>query len=258
MSKLKLLCGDCLDVMKNIPDNSVHFICTDLPYNTTEYDWDAFEIPLDKLWAQYKRILVDNGTVAMFGTEPFSTRLRMANMEWFKYDWIWKKNTVTGFIHAKNMPLKDFEIISIFSGGAMGHANLLGNRRMTYNPQGLKDTYKVYDGRRIESTSSKGKRPSDRKVVQEKSGYPRMIVEFDSVVERIHPTEKPVHLLEYLIRTYTNDGETVLDSCMGSGSCGVAAMHERRNFIGIEKDEGMFQLAKQRIDGESAQISLFY
>lgn len=142
----------------------------------------------------------------------------------------------------------------------MGHANLLGDRRMTYNPQGLQDTFLVRDGSRKASTSSKGKRPSDRMYRQEKTNYPRSVLEFDSVAHGkvIHPTEKPVDLLEYLIRTYSFEGDTVLDNCMGSGSCGVAAIHESRSFIGIEKDDKFFELAKKRIENEQAQVSFFY
>lgn len=116
MSNIQLHHGDCLELLKDVPDNSVHFICCDLPYTTTEYEWDS-DVDLTLLWEQYKRVITSNGVIALFGSEPFSTRLRMSNMKWFKYDWIWKKNTCTGFVHSKNMPMKDYEIISIFSGG---------------------------------------------------------------------------------------------------------------------------------------------
>lgn len=128
--------GDCLELMQHIPDGSVDMVLCDLPYGTTDCKWDS-AIPFDQLWPQWCRIIKDNGIIALFGTEPFSTFMRYSNIKLYKYDWIWKKTRCTGFQHAKNMPLKDFEIISIFSKGGMGHKNLLGNRRMVYNPQGL-------------------------------------------------------------------------------------------------------------------------
>lgn len=231
--------------MKNIPDHSVDFILCDPPYGTTDCKWDAI-IPFGALWSEYNRIVKPNGSVVLFGSEPFSTKLRMSNFEKFKYDWIWLKNNSTGFQHAKNMPLKNYEIISVFSYGSMGHANLLGGRRMTYNPQGLKPCERFHNGKRGFG-GIVGERPSHREVVkQEFTNYPKMVLKFDNEFG-FHPTQKPVALLEYLINTYSNLGELVLDNCMGSGSTGVACANTGRRFIGIEKEQKYFDIASERI-----------
>lgn len=245
--------GDCLELMKDIPDGSVDMVLCDLPYGTIGCKWDS-RIPYQPLWQQYKRIIKRNGVIALFGSEPFSTYMRMSNIEWFKYDWIWRKNTYTGFQHAKNMPLKDYEIVSVFSPGSMGHTQLLGDKRMPYNPQGITVISRERGGGTRKFGSVVGKRPSQRdRYVQYAKDYPRMILEFESVSKREHPTQKPVALLEYLIRTYTNEGETVLDNCMGSGSTGVACANTGRDFIGIELDMGYFNIAKERIEEAQAQ-----
>lgn len=243
--KVKLLQGDCLELMKDIPDGSVDMILADLPYGTTECKWDTI-IPFEPLWEQYERVIKDNGAIALFGSEPFSTLLRSSNFKLFKYDWIWKKNTTTGFQHSKNMPLKDYEIISVFSKGSMGHKSLLGERRMVYNPQGLVPCNRTHNGK-SGFGGIVGRRPSHKDVVtQEYTNYPKMILEYDNE-KGLHPTQKPVKLAEYLIKTYTNEGETVLDNVMGSGSTGVACVNTNRNFIGIEIDDEYFEIAKQRI-----------
>lgn len=248
--------GDCLEVMKEIPDGSVDMILCDLPYGTTACKWDS-RIPFEPLWKQYKRVIKRNGVIALFGTEPFSSYMRMSNIEWYKYDWIWRKNTCTGFQHAKNMPLKDYEIISVFSPGSMGHIQLLGDKRMPYNPQGITEISLERGGGTRKFGSVVGKRPSQKeRYVQYAKDYPRMIIEIDSVSKRAHQTQKPVPLLEYLIRTYTNDGETVMDNCMGSGSTGVACVNTGRDFIGIELDTGYFQTAKRRIEEAQEQMRL--
>lgn len=244
---VQLLQGDCLELMKNIPDGSVDMVLADLPYGTTACKWDTC-IPFEPLWEQYKRIIKSNGAIALFGSEPFSSRLRMSNIEWFKYDWIWHKNTCTGFQHAKNMPLKDFEIVSVFSPGSMGHKSLLGERRMTYNPQGVARAEIKHTGALRKFGSVIGGRPSHvNNYVQTETNYPKSVLDFDSESKRTHQTQKPVALLEYLIRTYTNEGETVLDNTMGSGSTGVAAVNTGRSFIGMELDPGYFETACKRI-----------
>ena len=253
---ISLFCGDCLDVMKSMPDNSIDMVLCDLPYGTINCSWDS-QIPLEPLWEQWLRVLSPQSSVLLFGSEPFSTKLRMSNLYQFKYDWIWIKNRPTGFVHAKNKPLKDFEIISVFSPYPMGHKSLLGERRMRYNPQGLE-----FYGKTIKSSDTKfgnieGKRKSHKaEVVLEFTNYPRMVLSFgkDTGKENLHPTQKPVALCEYLIKTYTDDGMTVLDNCMGSGSTGVACLNTGRKFIGIEKDEQYFEVAKERI--ESMQKAL--
>lgn len=239
--------GDCLELMKDIPDGSVDMILCDLPYGTTACKWDSV-IPFEPLWKQYSRIIKDNGVIALFGSEPFSTFLRYSNFKLYKYDWIWKKNTVTGFQHAKNMPLKDYEIISIFSKGSMGHKNLLGEKRMMYNPQGLIPC-EVYRNGLRRFGGIIGQRPSHKEIVkQEFTNYPKMVLEFENE-KGLHPTQKPVPLLEYLIETYTNSDETVLDNCMGSGSTGVACANTGRKFIGMEMDDTYFEKASERIAG---------
>ena len=244
--------------MKSIPDNSIDMVLCDLPYGTINCSWDS-KIPLEPLWEQWLRVLSPQSSVLLFGSEPFSTRLRMSNLSQFKYDWIWHKNSPTGFVHAKNKPLKDFEVISVFSPYPMGHASLLGDRRMRYNPQGLE----VY-GKMSKSSKSKfgnidGKRKSHKaEVVSDFTNYPRMVLSFgkDTGKNNLHPTQKPVALCEYLIKTYTDNGMTVLDNCMGSGSTGVACLNTGRKFIGIEKDEQYFEVAKERIESVQKDLEM--
>ena len=244
--------------MKSIPDNSIDMVLCDLPYGTINCSWDS-KIPLEPLWEQWLRVLSPQSSVLLFGSEPFSTRLRMSNLSQFKYDWIWHKNSPTGFVHAKNKPLKDFEVISVFSPYPMGHASLLGDRRMRYNPQGLE----VY-GKMSKSSKSKfgnidGKRKSHKaEVVSDFTNYPRMVLSFgkDTGKSNLHPTQKPVALCEYLIKTYTDNGMTVLDNCMGSGSTGVACLNTGRKFIGIEKDEQYFEVAKERIESVQKDLEM--
>ena len=203
---ITLRLGDCLEVMPQLPDQSIDCIICDPPFATTACKWDAL-IPFDKLWEQYNRLLKPQGSVLLFGSEPFSTHMRMSNIKAFKYDWIWKKNRPTGFQHAKNMPLKDFEIISVFSNYSMGHENLLGDKRMIYNPQGI-----VKINRECKRSVSKfgtiaGHRKSHKNFgIQEFTGFPTMILEFNKDETNYHPTQKPVALLAYLIKTYTNKG----------------------------------------------------
>ena len=241
---MKLYCGDCLEVMKEIPNKSIDMILCDLPYGTTDCRWDSI-IPFEPLWEQYNRIIKNNGVVALFGSEPFASCLRMSNIKNYKYDWVWLKNTSGGFIHAKNKPLSFHENVLIFSKGSMGHKNLLGDKRMCYFPQGLIPINKI---RKNGAKNVIGIRPSQHdNLISEYTNYPKDILKYDSD-GKIHPTQKPVALLEYLIKTYTNEGETVLDNCMGSGSTGVACKNVGRDFIGIELDEKYFQIAKERIE----------
>ena len=242
--------------MKTIPDNSIDMVLCDLPYGTINCSWDS-QIPLEPLWEQWLRVLSPQSSVLLFGSEPFSTKLRMSNLSQFKYDWIWHKNRPTGFVHAKNKPLKDFEIISVFSPYPMGHKSLLGNRRMRYNPQGLEVCGKLVKCGESKFGTIAGKRKSNKaEVVREFTNYPRMVLSFgkDTCKDNLHPSQKPVALCEYLIKTYTDEGMTVLDNCMGSGSTGVACLNTGRKFIGIEKDEQYFDVAKERI--ESVQKAL--
>jgi site-specific DNA-methyltransferase (adenine-specific) len=237
---MQLIHGDCLEKMKDIPDKSIDMILCDLPYGTTACKWDVV-IPFEPLWEQYKRIIKPNGAILLFGSEPFSSYLRMSNIKQYKYDWYWRKSRPTGGLHAKKRPMLDIETISVFY-----------RFQCFYSPQGVSDcniVHKNTDGRKKGS----GVRGADRKndsYIQTKADYPRRVLDFSSPhnVGSFHPTQKPVALLEYLIKTYTLEGETVLDNTMGSGSTGVACINTNRNFIGIEKDDKYFEIAKKRIE----------
>lgn len=243
--KRKLMFGDCLERMKEIPDNSIDCIITDLPYGTTACKWDNI-IPFEKMWPEIKRIIKKNKAICLFGTEPFSSKLRCSNLDMFKYDWCWLKNRPTGFVNSKLMPLKNWEVISIFSEGKTSNGN---KNNMPYFPQGLVRVNKMTRSPSKPTNENSYSRPSHKKeFLQEFTNYPKNILEFaKDDKERLHPTQKPVALLEYLIKTYTLEGETVLDFTMGSGSTGVACKNLKRNFIGIEKDKEYFRIAKQRI-----------
>ena len=269
--------GDCLELMKEIPASSVDMILTDLPYNTTDCAWDKSVIDLDALWIQFKRVLKHCCSTVLFASGKFTYKLIASNFDQYKYKWIWVKNTQTNFVHAKNAPMHKFEEVLVFSDGAINHASCT-NRRMKYNPQGVVSC----DLLRTESGADKpsqlraggrgenwrqnynwernyrknafggtyGARPSHVDYyIQEQTGYPSDILEFaaESNGGRLHPTQKPVDLLEYLIKTYTNEGETVLDATMGSGSTGVAAINTGRKFIGIEKEQNFFEISEKRI-----------
>lgn len=233
--------------MQQIPDGKVDMILCDLPYGTTQCKWDTI-IPYDKLWLQYKRILKDNGTVALFGSEPFSSYLRISNINQFKYDWIWKKPKGTGHLNAKKQPMNDYEIISIFQKSSW------------YYPQFSEGTpYKNKAGKNHEGTESMTDcygAYTNFRYDNDGKRYPKRIIEFP-VVERgtVHPTQKPVEILEYLIKTYTNEDEIVLDNCMGSGSTGVAALNLNRKFIGIELDTTYCGIAKERIQHIDSNIA---
>lgn len=324
---------DCLEGMKRIPDGSVDLILCDLPYGTTQYRWDSV-IPTDLLFAEYRRILKPNGTFLLFGSEPFSTILRMQDLKLYKYDWVWEKDNVTGFADAKNKPMKRHELISVFSKGSTGHKGIVPEgRRMTYNPQGLvylgdtetgggakKPTTAAQDG--VEYSHRNGKicktgrfptaRPnaeSKKKKIQtddcsagecilpscadsalcplyirrspisgkipqgeyfqmgggtegglvgtyhnkqatylqEYTNYPTSILHFAKDKCNKHPSQKPLALLEYLIRTYSNEGETVLDNCMGSGSTAIASLNTNRHFIGFELNPHYYEVYQERI-----------
>ena len=243
---INLMQGDCLELMKDIPDGSVDMILADLPYGTTAIKWDVV-IPFERLWEQYERVIKDNGAIVLTASQPFTTKLINSNIELFKYNWVWKKAKPTGFSHSKNMPLKDYEDIVVFSKGSIGHAHLIKNR-MEYNPQG------VYEVSRKIKRNTKGfsgtmeRKSQTNEYTGKLSGFPKMVIEFSNVIQgTVHPTQKPVALFEYLIKTYTNEGDTVLDNVMGSGTTGVACKNLNRNFIGMELDENYFNIAKKRI-----------
>ena len=243
---IELYNGDCLELMNNIPDKSIDMILCDLLYGTTVCKWDSI-IPFDKLWEQYERIIKDNSAIVLTASQPFTTDLINSNRKLFKYEWIWVKNIGLGFLHSKNMPIKKHENVVVFSKGPIGHKSLLGDKRMKYNPQGVIYTDKTKEVRKCDRGEILGARPKQvGRKYKVAENFPTTILEFKNE-GGLHPTQKPVALLEYLIKTYTNEGEAVLDNCMGSGSTGVACVNTNRNFIGMELDNNYFNTAKERI-----------
>ena len=241
-----LMLGDCLDKLNEIPDNSVDLILTDPPYGTTKVAWDAL-IPFEPMWDQLKRVIKPKGTTILFGQEPFSSFLRISNIDQYKYDWVWKKTKAMNFQQSKNAPLRKHENVLVFSDGVVGHVNQT-NKRMTYNPQGLEacDHFKqrkAYgDPHGYQRTNGEVKGYK-----QTQTGYDDTVLEYGSVHNPPHPTQKPLELMEYLINAYSDENEIVLDFTMGSGTTGVAAINTNRSFIGIELDETYFKLAETRI-----------
>ena len=229
---MQLLHGDCLELMKDITDGSIDMILCDLPYGTTACKWDVV-IPFEPLWEQYNRIIKDNGAILLFGSQPFTTELNHSNLKMFRYEWVWVKNNSTGFQLANKRPLKKHELISVFY-----------KKQPTYNPQGLQIFGKT---NKRKSTGDNWSEMNTNKYIQQYTNYPTQFLEFGYDKQKFHPTQKPVALLEYLIKTYTNEGGVVLDNCMGSGSTGVACVNTRRKFIGIELEEKYFDTAKDRI-----------
>lgn len=241
---VKLYKGDCLEVMKKMSDKSVDFILTDPPYGTTACKWDSV-IPFAPMWEQINRIIKDRGAVALFGSEPFSSALRMSNIKNYKYDWIWDKKSAGNILVAKYQPLKRHEIISIFNAKNYYPIFTEGRDRTGEAPRKKKSD--LFSGLKSgQFQHGRNKKGNQR--------YPFSILDFSTQSsecansKRVHPTQKPIALLEYFIKTYTLEGETVLDFTMGSGSTGVACINTGRNFIGIEKDEKYFEIAKNRIE----------
>lgn len=232
--------GDCLELMKDIPDGSVDMILADLPYGTTACKWDNV-IPFSLLWEQYEKIIKHNGAIVLFGTEPFSSNLRLSNLKMYKYDWIWEKPQGVNFAQCNHMPMSVYETISVF-----GNFGMSKNAKIqpVYNPQGLIEINKPKNAKTF---SDHRPTSNNKNHIQKFSNYPRQVIRFPQ--ERgFHPTQKPVALMEYLIKTYTNEGDTILDNTMGSGTTGVACMNTGRKFIGIELDEHYFNIAKERIE----------
>jgi DNA modification methylase len=236
---INLLHGDCLELMKSIPNKSVDMVLTDPPYGTTQCNWDS-TIPFDLMWGQIIRVTKEHGAICLFGSEPFSSHLRLSNLKMYKYDWVWDKvNKFTGALNANKMPMLDYELISVFY-----------KKQPLYNKQLREGTYKTRHGGNRNTESTNFVKPLEdygREVV---GLNPKRIISFPShsTKDILHPTQKPTSILEYLIKTYTNENETVLDFTMGSGSTGVACKNLNRNFIGIEKDEKYFEIAKKRIN----------
>jgi site-specific DNA-methyltransferase (adenine-specific) len=240
----KVLHGDCLEIMKTIPDGSVDMILCDLPYGTTACKWDVI-IPFNKLWEQYERIVKPNGAVVLFGAEPFSSYLRISNIKMYKYDFYWKKTKQGNFAQAPYMPLKNIETLSIFSKGKIANNSKI---KMNYFPQGLVECNKINNGGNKANQFRPNRTSKTENHIQTKTGYPKQLIEFDSSYEFLHPTQKPVSLFEYLINTYTKKGDVVLDNCAGSGTTAIACINTNRNYILIEKEKKYFDIINERID----------
>lgn len=230
---MNLMLGDCLERMKEIPDHSVDMILCDLPYGTTQNKWDSV-LPLDRLWNSYWRLLKPSGAVVLTAAQPFTSALVLSQIAKFKYEWIWQKEAGTGLLNAKKQPLRDHESALVFY-----------RQQCVYNPQwGIGKPYKAAKGGETSNYNPSGV------VVTESDGrrYPKTVIKFQRDRDKLHPTQKPVALMEYLIRTYTDEGDTVLDNCMGSGTTGVACVQTSRDFIGIEMEPQYFEVAKTRIN----------
>jgi len=240
---MQLIHGDCLEKMEDIHDKSCDMILCDLPYGTTACKWDVV-IPFEPLWEQYKRIIKDRGAIVLFGSEPFSSYLRMSNIKQYRYDWVWEKDRGTGFARSRKQPMRKHELIHVFYKRQPFYESTGEKLEKPYThvlpttksySDNLSSTSLNEEGERIYKTYTHSTKHSIIKVARKTKGG-------------LHPTQKPVALLEYLIKTYTLEGETVLDNCMGSGSTGVACINTKRNFIGIEKDDKYFEIAKKRIE----------
>ena len=238
---MKLYNGDCLEIMKSIKDKSIDAIIADPPYGTTSCKWDSV-IDFDLMWKQLNRIIKDNGAIVLFGSEPFSSALRMSNIKNYKYDWVWDKVAITNPLLAKKQPLRCLENIILFY-----------KKQPTYNPQMVEGVKWYRGGKKEHKTDTLG----SSKLVNNGSDktnlkYPKNLIQFSNAnkMNNVHPTQKPVELMEYLIKTYTNEFETVLDFTMGSGSTGVACCNTNRDFIGIELDREYFKIAEKRIKNE--------
>lgn len=246
----KIYNNDCLLVLPTFPKETFDLILCDLPYGTTANHWDSI-IPLDELWEHYKAIIKPNGAIVLTASQPFTSQLVMSNLKMFKYEWIWMKKNPKGFLNAKKMPLKNIENILVF------YKNL-----PTYNPQGLirvdrkRTNDKSKNGTNDTGISSHNGGKMNGDYIQEFSNYPTQILDFGSE-QGLHPTQKPVRLFEYLIKTYTNEGDLVLDNCIGCGTTAIACKNTGRNFIGIEKEKEYFDIAQKRIDEHKPKLELF-
>lgn len=238
----KVINGDCLEVMKNIPDGSIDMILCDLPYGTTACKWDVL-IPFDKLWAEYKRVIKKGGAIVLFGTEPFSSHLRISNLENYKYDWVWDKVTARGHLVAKKRPMQQTETISVFCKGTANYYPIMIKRPL--------DKIKVSkEYARTDIVGGGKQHDKNIKLKTYDTWFPKNILTFSAANtsnEKLHPTQKPIPLLEYLIKTYTNELDLVLDNCAGSGSTGISCINTNRSYILIEKEKQYFDIINERI-----------
>lgn len=248
---------DCLEGMKLIPDASVDMILCDLPYGTTACKWDTV-IPFEPLWKEYERIIKDNGSILLFGSEPFSTKLRMSNFDLYRYDWYWEKSKAGLYQHAKNRPMKAIETISVFSKAKWGHSSQVKNR-MRYFPQGVVSSGEKTVTKNYNAGGTVGERPNQiGRKYESFTGFPNDVLKFKNVIGKnaIHPTQKPVDLCEYLILTYTSEDEIILDNCMGSGTTAIAATIANRNWIGFETEPKYIEIANKRLDSIDLSVDM--
>ena len=244
IEEVELWQGDCLELMKDIEDKSIDCIICDLPYGTTACKWDIV-IPFDKLWKQYERIIKDNGAIVLFGSEPFSSELRLSNKKLYRYDWVWEKPYKTLYPRASFRPLLGHENICIFY-----------KKQPIYNPQGVISCDKTVRQKltTLKDSVYLNNNFKDVEIYKKKfTNYPSTVLKIGKHInnkgrKHLHPTQKDIDLIEYLVKTYSNEGDLILDNCMGSGTTGVACKHLGRRFIGIEKDENYFKIAKERIE----------
>lgn len=259
MSDIKLYNDDCLQVMPTLTENSIDLILCDLPYNTTACEWDK-GLPIDKLWRQYNRLIKINRAIVLFSQQPFTSLLITSNLNQWKYNWIWEKDGASNFLNSHYQPMKVTEDVCVFGTGATSYSP---KQNMVYNPQFSEGIpYKITSGmQKSDSAVVRGVegriKASGFTTINYGVRYPKNIIKFNRDKEKFHPTQKPIALLQYLIKTYTNEGDVVLDNCMGSGSTGVACKNLNRNFIGIEKQKKYFDIAKERINNQLSKNSLW-
>ena len=250
IEKDKIYNCDCLEGMKHIPNASIDAIICDLPYGTTANKWDSI-IPLDLLWEQYKRIIKKGAPIVLFAQCPFDKVLGVSNLDWLKYEWIWYKNQVTGYLNANYAPMRVHETILVFSEFAAAPSD----NPMRYNVQKIEGPSRLKKHKAGDAGSNYGY--TEEYTLTLTGYYPKDVIAFDRDADSFHPTQKPVDLLRYLIRTYSNEGDTILDNCMGSGTTAVACIKEKRHFIGFELNKDYYDKACRRIDAERRQLSLF-
>jgi site-specific DNA-methyltransferase (adenine-specific) len=252
LADCQLHCGDCLDILPTIPDASMDMVLCDLPYGTTACKWDSV-IPFEPLWREYRRVTKPNAAIVLTASQPFTSALGASNIAMLRYCWYWRKSRATGHLNAKKMPMKDIEDALVFYSA-----------QPTFHPQGVRALGVVQ--RNSASHIARGITSDPTSVVtggitkatytQDLTGYPRQVLDFPSEGATVHPTQKPVALMEYLIRTYTNEGDTVLDNCMGSGTTGVACANTGRKFIGIEREPSYFAIAQERILNQPLRLAV--
>ena len=252
IENITLLNGDCLKMMKEIPDNSIDMVLCDLPYGTSASSWDK-KLPMNDLWNEYKRIIKHNRAIVLFSQQPFTSLLITSNIEMWKYNWIWEKDNGTNFMNSHFCPLKITEDICVFGNGATSFVK--NGENLIYNPQFSEGKpYSIISGNQKSNSAvvrgGKGGRDDVGGYKTENDGkrYPKNLIKFNRDKDKLHPTQKPVSLCEYLIQTYTNEGDVVLDNCMGSGTTGIACLNTNRKFIGMELDDTYFEIAKKRIE----------